>query len=318
VANVPRLKSSFKESSVKDLNAIAKSFNKQFEGLNSATSCLSNKGDSKHSSFIEKSPIDNIWSYCPSELSESIVQHTNSDKNATKSETKETSSKQHEVSVKSFDTTKEEPSEGYKKLKIPKMSNFSLYPSFSSKILRAGIISPTSQVIAKPGLEESDFSFNATVLKNAPCDLDTTRSKTSWVTNTLAENTTFGHHYKTSEKLSQESTDDDFLIGRLTKAQRAAKVQKYLEKKKKRKWDKQVNYQSRKKVADTRPRYKGRFVSSEMAKEFAEDLKRDFNKRLEKDKVFITEIINRRTGKVKKVIFPTEESLRKYRNNAVV
>lgn len=184
--------------------------------------------------------------------------------------------------------------------------------------MRAGIIDPLPQYVAKPGLDESDFSFNAAVITQVAADADYTKSRATALTNALNDENTFTQRSKVTERFSQDSTDDDFLVGKLSKAQRAAKVQKYLEKKKKRKWEKQVNYQSRKKVADTRPRYKGRFVSSEMAKEFAEDLKRDLDKRIEKDKVFITEIINRKTGQVKKVIFPTAEALRKYRNNAVV
>jgi len=42
----------------------------------------------------------------------------------------------------------------------------------------------------------------------------------------------------------------------------------YLEKKRSRKWHKRINYTTRKQVADIRPRYKGRFVTTEQFDEF--------------------------------------------------
>lgn len=117
---------------------------------------------------------------------------------------------------------------------------------------------------------------------------------------------------KSTTQNDMQSNDDDFIIGRLSKAERAQKVKKYLEKKKRRNWEKQVNYESRKKVADTRPRYKGRFLTSEQAVELSQELKLDENRKLEKAKVFMTEIFDRRTGKLRKVIYPTEEALRKH------
>ena len=52
-------------------------------------------------------------------------------------------------------------------------------------------------------------------------------------------------------------------IGTLTIQERKIKVEKYLEKRKQKSWDRKVNYQSRKKVAEKRPRDKGRFVTKE-------------------------------------------------------
>jgi len=55
------------------------------------------------------------------------------------------------------------------------------------------------------------------------------------------------------------------MVGLLTVSERKEKVQKYLHKKKIRTWGKKINYHSRKRVADTRPRFKGRFVSVSQA-----------------------------------------------------
>jgi hypothetical protein len=54
-------------------------------------------------------------------------------------------------------------------------------------------------------------------------------------------------------------------IGTLTPEERRAKIEKYLEKRKRRTWNKRVNYDCRKKVADNRLRIKGRFVTRDQA-----------------------------------------------------
>lgn len=50
------------------------------------------------------------------------------------------------------------------------------------------------------------------------------------------------------------------LVGRYTLDQRRLRVQRFLEKRKLRVWKKKVKYGCRKKLADSRPRVKGRFV----------------------------------------------------------
>jgi len=50
-------------------------------------------------------------------------------------------------------------------------------------------------------------------------------------------------------------------IGPLTVEERQAKVAKYLQKRKDRTWNKRINYDCRKRVADSRLRFKGRFVT---------------------------------------------------------
>lgn len=58
---------------------------------------------------------------------------------------------------------------------------------------------------------------------------------------------------------------NDKLIGTLTREERNNKIEKYRQKKMKRKWGKRINYNCRKKVADGRVRIKGRFVTKEQA-----------------------------------------------------
>lgn len=61
-------------------------------------------------------------------------------------------------------------------------------------------------------------------------------------------------------------SDPTQIIGTLTVQQRIKKIEKYLEKKKKRTWKKKIHYDCRKKVADNRLRIKGRFVTSSKSK----------------------------------------------------
>ena len=53
------------------------------------------------------------------------------------------------------------------------------------------------------------------------------------------------------------------LIGRLTYAERQIKLQHFRAKRLRRVWTRRINYDCRKKVADGRVRYKGRFVKKE-------------------------------------------------------
>jgi hypothetical protein len=52
-------------------------------------------------------------------------------------------------------------------------------------------------------------------------------------------------------------------IGKYTPEERAVRIQRYRDKKKRRNWQKKIKYSCRKKLADTRPRIKGRFVKTD-------------------------------------------------------
>jgi hypothetical protein len=68
--------------------------------------------------------------------------------------------------------------------------------------------------------------------------------------------------------------------------ERRQKVLHYLEKKRNRKWNKRINYTTRKQVADIRPRYKGRFVTTDQFEEFQEQERAKKERKL-RQKVFI-------------------------------
>jgi len=55
------------------------------------------------------------------------------------------------------------------------------------------------------------------------------------------------------------------MVGTCNLEERREKIQKYLEKRKRRTWNKRISYECRKKVADSRLRIKGRFVTKDQA-----------------------------------------------------
>ena len=59
----------------------------------------------------------------------------------------------------------------------------------------------------------------------------------------------------------------------ITKEERQEKIERYKAKRKLRVWDKRINYNCRKRVADKRLRVKGRFVSKAEAYMLANDIK---------------------------------------------
>ena len=55
------------------------------------------------------------------------------------------------------------------------------------------------------------------------------------------------------------------LVGTITLQERQQKIKKYLEKRRKRRFNKRIHYDCRKRVADQRIRIKGRFITKEQA-----------------------------------------------------
>jgi len=301
VTELPRLSSPVKDKSDQCLNSIAKSFNLQYQNLNSQRSCMSNKGDSRDSSLVKNTSFENAWNYCPSDLPMESMDHSDTiEKQITNSETHSIASKPMtavgntllKLKLKlpepkwNFGSTTNTGTEKVNKLKNTKIAieDDLSYTASCMKQINGGLMNQVQQA----------FKTNKVMIgMNTFCDRE------------IRNDTTSTHH-------DDKSTDEEFMIGRLTKTERAAKVKKYLEKKRRRKWNKQVNYESRKKVADTRPRYKGRFLSSGQAVELANELEQAQKNKIEKAKVFIVEIFDRKTKKLIKKIYPTEESLQKH------
>jgi len=75
-------------------------------------------------------------------------------------------------------------------------------------------------------------------------------------------------------------------VGLLTKRERKEKVDRYLLKRKRRKWIRRINYHSRKWVADTRPRFKGRFVSVSQAGHLLEEYWKEMEEKAWKERMF--------------------------------
>lgn len=67
------------------------------------------------------------------------------------------------------------------------------------------------------------------------------------------------------------------LIGAYTKEQRKQRIDRFREKKLRRIWQKQIKYDCRKRLADTRPRVKGRFVSRKECAEGENEIDGEFD-----------------------------------------
>lgn len=88
-------------------------------------------------------------------------------------------------------------------------------------------------------------------------------------------------------------------IGLLSYQERKAKIEKYLEKKKKRNFVKKVSYLCRKAVAEKRVRLKGRFTRRAVMEDHGENLQEEF---LEKSNIIPTKKILKRNSNQKKRI----------------
>jgi hypothetical protein len=91
---------------------------------------------------------------------------------------------------------------------------------------------------------------------------------------TISMQTTFSpNNFNLGTTLSKKQNETK--IGTLTIKQRKELLARYLEKKKRRKWKKNISYDCRKKVAENRLRYKGRFVTKEQAEVLIRETKND-------------------------------------------
>jgi len=84
-------------------------------------------------------------------------------------------------------------------------------------------------------------------------------------------------------------------IGPLTVEERRVKVEQYLKKRKERTWNKRINYDCRKRVADSRLRFKGRFVTKTQASAMLKEVgvSFDFHKTTEPE---IKELLEKHLG----------------------
>jgi len=106
-----------------------------------------------------------------------------------------------------------------------------------------------------------DYDYNSNVVSN-------TTSKLSYNSNEGKYSQSYYNQslvpaYSTQSILSSAtvSANGVIRIGAYTKEERQQRIHRFREKKNKRIWRKQIKYDCRKKLADTRPRVKGRFVS---------------------------------------------------------
>lgn len=326
------------------MNPIKNCYDLGYMGLNHQKTYFANNPDSRQGSFSNLPKMSKLPGHEEEALRESIEQMRSSDENVKSTESKSNSTQLFSQSTMKLVNSSSlsfisdaykingeckllnEQLSGFKRLKIPRLTDFQLYPSFTSKfsqnwvktenqeksdaVLKHEIKEPEQNLTAgykykcTSGAEINDFSFNVTCVQKVSVK-DDTMEVTQSLPNTDSIN-------------DFNSAEDGTFVGHLSKKQRDLKVKKYIEKKKKRKWDKKVNYESRKKVADTRPRYKGRFVSFEQAGELLDEYKKELEKRLSRERVFITQIFSRKTKELRKTIFPTQESFNKYTSNNLI
>lgn len=302
------------------LQAFRQDCDLKYSALNSKRSYLSQKGDSRQNSFVKIPALETLMRYHQDDFGDSIEPWELSDKNVKMSESKCASTKLpiSESQKSEIEPQTEKPDD--LKIKIPKCSYLENLKNISFKytpkpvsgekknenqVERRSSDEPSSKSTVSgceykisSGAEINDFNFTASYVKELHKDV-VKAHKNAASLKTLSQNET-------------NSTEDNYMVGPLTKKEREQKVKKYLEKKKRRQWMKKVNYQSRKKVADTRPRYKGRFVSFEQAEELVDEFKKDLKQKLIKDRVFITEIFSRKTRALRKIIYPSEEVMQRY------
>lgn len=187
----------------------------------SQRSCLSSNGGSRENSLDNNSSIENVWNYCPSEIPmESMGFEEVPEKVGEFLESQ---------SIASKPTTAVGNSQCRLNMPAPKW-NFDMSRTSKSKNEKANRFNLRNSAI------ENDLNYNAACLKAKENNRDIIKNSQiptmtdkvmvgmkSFSEREIKQDTTSTHH-------DDKSIDDDFMIGHLTKAERAAKVKKYLEK----------------------------------------------------------------------------------------
>ena len=108
-----------------------------------------------------------------------------------------------------------------------------------------------------------DYDYNNNVISNIDDSKLSYNSNEGKYTHSYYNNLSLVPAYSTQSILSSAtvSANGVIRIGAYTKEERQQRIHRFREKKNKRIWRKQIKYDCRKKLADTRPRVKGRFVS---------------------------------------------------------
>ena len=107
-----------------------------------------------------------------------------------------------------------------------------------------------------------DYDYNTNIASNSDSKLSYNSNEGKYTQN-YCNNQSLVPAYSTQSILSSAtvSANGVIRIGAYTKEERQQRIHRFREKKNKRIWRKQIKYDCRKKLADTRPRVKGRFVS---------------------------------------------------------
>ncbi|CAI2369695.1 unnamed protein product [Moneuplotes crassus] len=289
------------ERTVLGFNALAKSFNFEYRHLDSLRSCQSDNGESCESSIERSDANEKICNLSSSELPGESLENAFTTNIISQLDSQSSISKQSGSGLK-----------GCSKLQMPKPCwNFGMLNQASLKPFFIDIKTDNQEkstnfengqncVNARDLLKKSEeIAAQVGVQKDISLDKDITQ-----ITAPIS--------------LKNKNSAKESMIGKFTKSERALKVKRYLEKKRRRRWSTNVNYQSRKRVADNRPRLKGRFLSTEQALCFAKELEIEQKKRLEKAKIFMIEVFDRKTRQLRKRIYPNKKALEKYTTQNLV
>ena len=150
----------------------------------------------------------------------------------------------------------------------------------------ASASAPSSPFTFSPGQSNSPRSLLLSLAQHA-------RSSHTMSTPTSASSTSsssipprFASYTATASSLLPGLDPDEVVIGIYTRAERAAKIARYREKRASRQWKKKIMYDCRKSFADNRPRVGGRFIKmkDESDKPAVKEIKKEGNRKGEEKK----------------------------------